>query len=205
MFYNKLFHYSFILINNPNIPSMKKIYFLSLVVTVLFFSCQKSNTLAPTTQTLTTSNSATTSPAYFVTCNIDGVAKNFNISAGATKTTTAWNFTILSFKGLTAATSQEALSISIDNSLSADHIVTGTYTDISPRFSIEAVYVSDAALNYNAGSEVAKTISNHLTTTITSIANDEIRGTFSGDFYYNNDPTAAKKSITNGSFFVKIK
>lgn len=191
---------------------MKKMYILSLITTILFLSCQKSNTLKPITTTTppasTTTTSETPTPAYFITCDVDGVAKSFNANASATKTTTTWNFTILDFKGLISAAGSETLSIGIDNSLSADSIVTGTYSDTSSKFSLEALYVSPTASDYGAGTLVSsKTQStiNHLTTTITSFINGEIKGTFSGDFYYNSDPTSSKKSITNGSFYVKIK
>lgn len=191
---------------------MKKIYFLSLAVIVLFFSCQKSNTLKPITTTPpvtpTTPTDVTPTPNYFITCDVDGVAKSFNANASATKTTTTWNFTILDFKGLISAAGSETLSIGIDNSLSADSIVAGTYSDTSSKFSLEALYVSPSATDYSAGTAVSvKTQSaiNHLTTTITSFSNGEIKGTFSGDFYLNSDPTSTKKSITNGSFYVKVK
>ena len=190
---------------------MKKIYFLSLAVIVLFFSCQKSNTLKPLTTTPvtpTTPTSETPAPNYFITCDVDGVTKSFNANASATKTTTTWNFTILDFKGLISAAGSETLNIGIDNSLSADSIVAGTYSDTSSRFSLEALYVSPSAVSYDAGTLItskAKSTVNHLTTTITSFVNGEIKGTFSGDFYLNSDPTSTKISITNGSFYVKVK
>jgi hypothetical protein len=196
---------------------MKSLYTVSLISAMLLFACQKSNTLKPIIQTPThptDSLSITTPPpSYFVTCNVDGVAKSFNADAGATKTTTTWNFTILDFKGLVSLAGSETISIGIDNSLSADSIVAGTYTDTSTRFSLEAIYVSDAAVTYDAGTTLAAAsgakgapvITNHLTTTITSISNGEIKGTFSGDFYYNNDLNGTKKSITNGTFYVKVK
>jgi hypothetical protein len=190
---------------------MKKIYFLSLVIIVLFLSCQKSNTLKPLTTTPatpTTPTSETAAPNYFITCDVDGVTKSFNANASATKTTTTWNFTILDFKGLISAAGSETLSIGIDNSLSADSIVAGTYSDTSSKFSLEALYVSPSSVAYDAGTAITsktKNAVNHLTTTITSFSNGEIKGTFSGDFYYNSDPTSTKKSITNGSFYVKVK
>jgi len=73
---------------------------------------------------------------------------------------------------------------------------------------VEALYVAPDASSYDAGTAIvstAKNMVNHLTTTITSFTNGEIKGTFSGDFYYNSNPAGAKKSITNGAFYVKVK
>ena len=40
---------------------------------------------------------------------------------------------------------------------------------------------------------------------ITAIDSSTVKGTFSGDFYYMGDISGAKKTITNGDFYVPWK
>jgi hypothetical protein len=54
-------------------------------------------------------------------------------------------------------------------------------------------------------SNIGVTGVNHLKLVITSLDSTAVKGTFSWDFYYNADLSAAKKSITNGDFFVPWK
>ncbi|HWK02920.1 MAG TPA: hypothetical protein VNS58_04785 [Puia sp.] len=171
---------------------MKKKLALSVITIILFASCKKNNS----------------SSSYQITASVDGKAKNFNINASASKST-IYGATFISILGFTSPYTGESFSIDIDNSLSLDSIVAGTYTDTTSHFTVSGAHTRDTTTLYEAGTILASDASNtgtalvnHLKLIITSIDNKSIRGTFSGDFYFNGDISAAKESITSGAFYV---
>jgi hypothetical protein len=193
---------------------MKKIFIPFLAVSLLSFSCQKSNNLVQKANASpeTEPSQASRNPSYFLSFRINGVTKNFNYYPVAIKTTTSWNFTILEIKGSTSAPSGETFSIAIDNTKSAKSISSGFYEDNSPSYSLEAEYVpgtsgifhtSLSGINQSQNGAVPANGDN-FHTIISSFANGEIKGTFSGDFYKNNDPNSSKISITDGAFYVHL-
>jgi hypothetical protein len=96
---------------------------------------------------------------------------------------------------------------------SLKEIAAGTYTDASTDYELLFTYaLGFSGPEYEAGRTLYEeaqyrgvSISNPLKVTITSISNDVIKGTFNGDFYFEADPNAEKKSITNGEFALKFQ
>lgn len=151
--------------------------------------------------------------AFHVKCTVDGTPMTFNGYvfchyewAGGKKAVTINGATGLS---ATAA----SVGFVITNIPSGDSINAGTYTDASTNFEVLASYAPNiSTIAYDAGTTVfneakliGATITNHFVVKITSLNNQTARGTFSGDFYYDGDPSGAKKTITNGEFYVPVR
>lgn len=90
----------------------------------------------------------------------------------------------------------------------------GTYADSSTVFDIGCTYTHDATAGgtYMAGTVMegfaqgmSVTIQHPLKVVITAIDKNHVQGTFSGDFFANFDPSSNPKTITNGSFNVKLQ
>jgi hypothetical protein len=175
---------------------MKKIVILSIATLALFASCKKSSS----------------SSATGLTASVNGTSKNFGIAAMATKTHLA-GVTQIEILGATSSTADpEVLSIQIGNDLTfgADSINAGTYSDTSTRFSVEVTYASgltgSSPINYQGGTFVdgsqgpGTPATNHMTVVISSITNNSIKGTFSGNIYQDGDPGAASWPVVSGSF-----
>lgn len=155
-----------------------------------------------------------TNDAYYVTCTIDGKAMKFN---GYLFCHYEWSggYKSVTINGATDLSSTAAyVGFVITNIPGKDSINAATYTDASTKFEVLAAYSPNISSNsdYHAGTTVfneaklaGATIANHLTVKITSINNQTAKGTFSGDFYLDGDPTGTKKSITNGEFYVPVK
>ena len=174
---------------------MKKIFILSIFLAALSSSCKKSS-------------SGGGASTYYIKASMDGVAKTFNVGAMAVKFSSS-GITSLSIVGsVSSAANLEGINIGINNSPSSKPIVAGTYSETSTTdFATGAVYnPGSATIVYGAGIYPSPT--NPLTVIITAIDNNTVKGTFSGDFYYENTSTAqigpAKKTFTNGSFYVKF-
>jgi hypothetical protein len=169
---------------------------LSLLIALTFFSCKKDNT----------------DTTYGIKCNINGVPKTFNIQMRAQRELDN-GYKSVSFIGLNNSSSEEYLGGMVLNIPSQKEITAGTYTDASSEFEVLFTYsLSYSGPDYEAGSSLYEyaqyrgvTVSNPLKLTITSISNDVIKGTFSGDFYIDANPDNEKKSITNGEFAVKFQ
>ena len=152
--------------------------------------------------------------SYYVTCTVDGKAMKFN---GYLFCHNEWagGYKSVTINGATDLSSTAAyVGFVITNIPSQDSINAGTYTDASANFEVLAAYSPNISANmdYHAGTTLfneanlaGATITNHFTVKITSINNQTAKGTFSGDFYYDGDPTGAKKTITNGEFYVPVK
>jgi hypothetical protein len=165
----------------------------------LFSSCQKEG--------------SQNNESFHVTCSVDGKAMSFNGFTFAHIETQAGQqaITINGATGLTA----DAASVGfvITNAPSGNPITAGTYRDTATKYELLASYAPNVSgIDYVAGTtfyseakNAGVTVSNHFTVTISSWTNETVKGTFSGDFYYDGVPAGAKKSITNGDFFVKIQ
>ena len=169
---------------------------LSLLVALTFFSCKKDNT----------------ETTYGIKCNINGVPKTFNIQMHGEKGEDN-GFKYVTFQGLNNSSSEEYFAGIISNLPSYKEITTGTYMDGSNDFELLFTYaLSFSGQEYEAGRTLYQEaqyrgvpISNPFKFTITSLTNEVVKGTFSGDFYFEADPNAEKKSITNGEFAVKLQ
>jgi hypothetical protein len=174
---------------------MKKLFIAIVLFSILFVSCKKGN-----------------DTNYHVTFTADGVNKSFT---GHTfgHFETVGGFTTLSIVGATSSTSfDNYMGIYLDNSTGQGTIVAGQYDDTFTNFSLLSTY-SINAVDHEAGQSVAAdavtygvTIPNHFRVIITSMDDETIRGTFSGDFYKDgNVQTGTKISVTNGDFYVKLQ
>jgi hypothetical protein len=177
---------------------MKKGVSFILILCCIFLSCSKDQS---------------TNDTYYLTCTIDGAPRTFNLLAGSRRESNATN-TAVFVHGVESASSNTAdYGFVITNVPSGDDIIAADYTDTSTDFEILTAYKPDqASLGFDAGTTMLDeanmagvTISNHFKVTITSINNETIKGTFSGDFYEDGDPHAAKKTISNGSFYLKFQ
>ena len=156
---------------------------------------------------------SSSSPGYHLTATIDGTAKTFNISPYAVKQTNGGAMKI-GIIGVASTSTGESLEIDLANNAGTTYpaIVAGTYADTSTVFDVEAYYTPTLTTEYDAGNTLAQegvntvtTYANHFKLVITSIDSVSIKGTFSGDFYFNGDLSAAKKSFTNGDFYAKFQ
>jgi hypothetical protein len=168
---------------------MKRVFILLVASFSLLASCKKSS-----------------SSPYFMTAAVAGTAKTFNNALVATDQTNL-GITTISIVGVASTTTGESIEITLDNALSGNAIVPGTYTDTSSYFDVEAAYFLNPSTAYTAGSAVAGlaagvsiTIVNHFKIVITSLTSTAVKGTFSGDFFADGDPTGVSVTILNGSF-----
>src|SRR5579872_7403338 len=158
-----------------NILTMKKIFILSMALIALFAFCKKSSS----------------TPSASLTATFNGTNKNFSVSAAGIKAVQS-GVTGYAALGAVSLTTGEELDINIDNSLSGNPIVPGTYSDTSSNFVVDLQYnVSTTGDSYEGGTEIdgsqsgATGVSNHLKLVITSITSTTISGTFSGNMYLN--------------------
>lgn len=185
----------------PKLITVKKIILFSALLVSVFVSCKKNN-------------SASSSSNYHFTATIDGAAQTFNVSPLAVRVVNgpASEIAIEGFAGTSTSTSQ-VLAISWANTgLAPASFTTGNYSDTASNYAVTGTYNPSLSVSYVSGSGVTGlasgsgvTIVNHLKFTITSLDSTAVKGTFSGDFYYNGDISGAKKTITNGDFFVPWK
>jgi hypothetical protein len=177
---------------------MKKIVVSALILFSLLCACKKNN------------------DSYYIRCTINGVARTFNVNTYAHHETDP----VSQRKGIgmgghaTSDLEGDWFGFWVDNIPSGNAIIAGTYTGTMTDFGLLGTFTDDAAgFDWYGGSSVEEdavtygvTISNHFTLTIQSIDGKAIRGTFSGDFYADGDvQNGAKKSITNGEFYLKFK
>lgn len=174
---------------------MKKLSALFLLLVTVCLSCSKDDPAAD----------------YHLTCTIDGVVRKFNVSA------LAFQSTVTGYQGIalggaeTASSTSATFGFEISNQLNNNPVIAGTYVDAGPDFEVLATYLTEKEESFEAGFTLyhnsvtnGPAINNHLNVVITSIGNGSIRGTFSGDFHFEADPSAPKKVITNGDFYLPL-
>jgi hypothetical protein len=182
---------------------MKKILVVSFVAVLILFvwSCKKSS-------------SAPAGSAYFISATVGGTSRTFNVSAYAVDSSIGGASEIDIFGLSDSSFTPAAIVLSISNSPGLKSITTGAYTDTTASFTLSSSYYSNyyASTSFNAGTVFAATasgagitITNHLKLVITSLTSTGIKGTFSGDYYFDGDPSASPTTITNGSFYLKFK
>lgn len=160
-----------------------------LTASVTLFSCSKSST--------TPDNS---SPG--ITATFDGSEKTFTTSSIASKSNLSpgiWSLTII------ATSSSETLSISLWSE--KDDFTAGKTYGIS---ALGGTTYNTLTFGPTSGSEEwfsiypYATVTESFTCTITEVASDHIKGTFSGSVYKNAGPPALKKEVTKGTFYAKF-
>lgn len=178
---------------------MRRILTLSLIGWVIFSSCQKETSKAVDTN-------------YHITCKVDGQEASFNVGATAYQIDSLGE-TIIAIAGADAAsTSPKVLSLAIISIEPGAAITAREYTDTSTVYGIGSDYIVQNGIEeYVAGYDLPAiaqqnnvTLANHLKITIKEITDITIRGSFSGDYYLNQDVNANRKTITDGDFYVKI-
>ena len=162
----------------------------------LFSSCKKSSPAA----------------TYSMTATLSGVPKSFNFTPPIAAISSTGGSTYIVITGIGSASGGEEMVIQLSNESGGGPIIAGTYYDTTQNFLVSVSCTLNPNAVYLAGSVVAEfasisgiTIVNHLKVVITSISSTAIKGTFSGDFYTNGDPTLAKIPITNGNFYAKFQ
>ena len=176
--------------------------FLILISTFSLLSCNKS-----------VSGGGNVTDTAYITCNLDGLAKSFDNAAGSDTLNVA-GINSIEISGYANNVNKETLHLDISNNYSYPGLpfLTGIYPDTSTRFVLSSYYLlvvnPDSTLQYEAGTGLAglgDSIANHLNVVITAIEGGYIAGTFSGDYFLGGDPHAAKKTISNGTFYVKLQ
>jgi hypothetical protein len=172
---------------------MKKITTLALSLALLATACKKSGS---------------SSSAYYIKGNMNDTAMTFNVDAAAHMSTMAGFTTLAMIGSVSNPQNLQGISLNINNTPSNKKIVTGTYTESSTDFVVGAVY-NPGSSTVVYGAPVMPNPMHPLTITITSIDQNTVKGTFSGDLFYTNTTTgtfgSAKKTFTNGEFYLKIQ
>jgi len=152
------------------------------------------------------------SASYSVTANVGGTNTGFNQASYAVVSESSGTHTII-VQAVADGQAGKSILFSVANSTGSAPIIVGTtYVDTAADWDVEGVYTaSQSAISY-AGTILADDAANssilipqHLKVTFTSIDSTAVKGTFSGDFYLNGDPSGPFTAISNGSFFVKIQ
>lgn len=177
-----------------------KILLVAVLAFCVLVSCKKSN--------------SGSSNSYHFTATVDGKAQTFNVSPLATRIT-AYGITDIVIEGFNGTSSSNTQTLSlgwVNSSANSTPFGTGTWSDTSRKYAIAGVYAVPNTDQYASGTNVTGqaslsgvTITNHFKITITSMDSTAIKGTFSGDFYDMGNVSGAKKTITNGDFFVPWK
>jgi hypothetical protein len=152
------------------------------------------------------------SASYSVAANVSGTSVGFNAAAYAVVSSTPQGNVIL-IQAVANPMTGQSITLNVGNSAGNAPIVTGTtYVDTATDWNVEGIYAESQSSIYIGGTvlavdalNVGVTVANHLKITFTSIDSTAVKGTFSGDFYLGEDPNGAIKSITDGSFDVKIQ
>jgi hypothetical protein len=176
---------------------MKKFFILAVSFVVLFSSCKKEK-----------SNND-----YHVSFNVEGVSKKFTGYTFAHIDSAGGDVELTILGARTTTSYDDYLGIYINNFPGGGNIPAGEYRDNSANFTVLTTFQNLTNGNeYEAGQTVNDdatqnniTITNHFKVTITSIDGRTARGTFSGDYFKDGDPTGNKVSITNGDFYVKFQ
>lgn len=153
---------------------------------------------------------------YHITCTIDGASTSFNTAALAhIDAEPSGPGRDIIIHGLTGASATAGtFGFALNNNPGNDSIKAGVYPDTQTRYEVLASYSDNASSpddyesgtsNYQEAVRAGVTLTNHFTVTITSLTAQSVKGTFSGDFYFNGDVKGRKKSITNGDFYVKLQ
>ena len=169
--------------------TLKKFSFFFVLSLCVFASCKKSGS---------------SSSDYHMTATVDGQSQSFNLSPLAVKVTNG-GLSIIALEGYAGNQSNQQIMAMSWTSYSVGQIlVAGNYSDTSSKYALGGNYNPSISVSYVGGNNIM-TGGTHLKMTITSIDSTAVRGTFSGDFYLNADPSSPKKTITNGDFYVPWK
>ena len=132
-----------------------------------------------------------------ITCKVNGTSKTFNVSAGATMTSSPVQ--TLSMTGVASASSSETILLTI--SKTSGNITTGTYDQNGQAAGIivSATYIDASSNSYLAGTSL-----NSLSIQITSITATHVTGTFTGTLKDGNGSGTNTATLTSGTFDLPI-
>jgi hypothetical protein len=170
--------------------TLKKFSFFCVLSLCVFVSCKKSG--------------GSSSSDYHFTATVDGQSQSFNLSPLAVKVTNS-GVSMIAFEGFAGNQSnQQVIAMSWTSLYAGQNLTVGNYSDTASKYALGGNYNPSITVSYVAGSGIM-TGGTNLKMTITSIDSTAVKGTFSGNFYLNGDPSSPKKSITNGDFYVPWK
>jgi hypothetical protein len=150
--------------------------------------------------------------SFHVTATINGKNETFNVSAVATRLTIA-GATHISIGGLATSTpTGEAVQMQLASHPGGPAIKVGTYTDTTTQYDLVGIYWVDVYHGYLAGTSIyqgslggaSAPVTNHFKLVITAMDSSSIKGSFSGDYYAAGSTDSAKKTVTNGDFYVQM-
>ena len=176
---------------------MKKFSFIVFAALILFGSCNK--------EQVNNTN-------FHVSFKVDGVDKTFTGHVFAHRDTTLGYYELSVVGAISSTLYDNYMGFYINNDPSHGNFNSGVYTDTSTAYTVLTTYAINS-VEYEAGQSMALdavaygvTIAHHFKVIITSIDNNTIRGTFSGDYYPNMDVRSTTKlNITNGDFYAKFQ
>lgn len=136
-----------------------------------------------------------------ITCKIDGVFTSFNIDANAMTVfpTPSWGQAI-EIRGNVSVTGTEKISLDINRTQANTFIVPGTYGQGGLPATIAQFYYYTPTAQFWYGISTV----NPVTIVITSISNNNVKGTFYGRVYEGGGWGPGFKTITEGSFDVPV-
>lgn len=183
---------------DSQILTMNRFLFLPVLFSIMFFSCSKS--------------SDSSNPQYYFNATVNGQKVAFNTNAFA-----QWEING-DFAALMAGgyenNSQDSRTAGfvIINLPSKKQITAGAYNDSGDEFEVIGSYnIPAQEKDYQSGTTLSAeaermgmNLPNKFELIITSVSDNIIQGSFSGDFYLEADPMAEKVTITNGSFRLKV-
>ena len=172
-------------------PIRRVLFFFCLII--FFHSCKKSGSENP----------------YYIRASVNSAEKFFNINATAKKADSNGLVTITLSAYLPSKNNQENILLMISNLDTSKLMARGIYSSLNnDGYSVTGVYVSDSASTQFDGG-LFPSYDNPLKIIITSIDDQTIKGTFTGNFYYMGsspitEPGPGKKAFYNGEFYVKF-
>ena len=176
---------------------MRKLLLLTVLAFSLLVSCKKSGSAS--------------SETYHFTASIDGQALTL-LNPEAITWGIAYNVTQNTFQGFSETDkTNPTIRLTWTNTSAGTNLGLGTWSDTATNYTIVGSYLVTPYEGYSAGTDFATrasqggvTITNHLKINITYMDSTNVKGTFSGGFYYLSEPTGAKKTIT-GEFYLPWK
>ena len=146
---------------------------------------------------------------YHLTATVDGKNETFNVNAMATHP--YGGIGQIGIGGLaTSSPTGEAVQIQLQTHSGGPAIKVGTYTDTTTQYELAGIYWVDNYHAYGAGTSMyqinlrlgSAPIVNHFKLVVTAIDSSSIKGTFSGDYYSGGSTDSARKTVTNGDFYL---
>lgn len=162
---------------------MKKCYFLLPVLICIVSACKKDKS------------------SEYLTGMINGKEVSFGGSSTA-RIETGNGTTRLYISNYYTTNSSPLLALTLQTS---NLLTEGTYTDTTPGVNISVALQDGDPVVYRTQIAWGASVEyRHFVVHLVSLDNNMVQGDFSGDVFQEADVNAAKKSITNGYFYLKL-